>query len=144
WYNNYFFLKDIKAAGMYLEKAASIQGAPEFYKTLAARMHLQSGNIISGIVFLTEMLRETYDPNTRMFLQKRLDALKLIAFLEKNVIEYIRQFDKRPDTLSDLVSEGFIEEIPDDPYGGEFYLMENGRVYSTSKLTTSKRAHQYQ
>ncbi|MCL7488661.1 MAG: hypothetical protein M8357_10870 [Desulfobulbaceae bacterium] len=138
WFNHYYFLKDPETAGMYLEKAAIVPGAPQFYKTLAARMRLQSGNIMSGIIFLQEMLKETRDAKTKLFLQKRLDTLRIIAALEKHVGEYIKQFNQQPENLSDLVREGLMEEIPRDPYGGEFYIMENGRVYTTSNLVQLK------
>ena len=139
WFNNYYFLHDLNKAGIYLEKAARIPGSPKYYKTLAARMHLESGHTISGIIFLQEMIQETRDQNTRLFLQKRLDVLKTIALLEKNVDDYAKRYQQWPAKLSDLVSEGFIEEIPQDPYGGSFYIMPNGRVYTTSKLVQQKK-----
>jgi len=39
-----------------------------------------------------------------------------------------------PDLLSDLTDKGLVESIPDDPYGGKFILLENKRVYTTSKM----------
>jgi hypothetical protein len=38
-----------------------------------------------------------------------------------------------------LVKEGLISEIPIDPYGGNWFIMPNGRVYSTSKLVESSQ-----
>ncbi|MDW7773841.1 MAG: hypothetical protein SCH71_13220 [Desulfobulbaceae bacterium] len=134
WFNYYYFLHDFETAGMYLQKAAQVHGSPKYYKTLAARMSLESGNVLSGIVFLREMIQETNDPKTRVFLQKRLDALEIIYFLESKVREYVQKIDQQPEKLTDLKDRKIIEKIPDDPYGGNFYLTKDGRVNTTSKL----------
>ena len=134
WFNHYWFLKDPKTAASYLEKAAVIPGAPNFYKTLAARMHYQGGEVTSGIFFLQEMLKESTDPAIRERLKKRLNALRSIVVLERSVAEYMKKFRKRPVNLVELVNTGLLKAVPKDPYGGEFYIMENGRVYTTSKL----------
>lgn len=97
-------------------------------------MSLEAGRVITGISFLSEMIHETRDPQTKAFLQKRLDALKIIYFLENKVQEYEQKFNRSPESLADLVKSEIIEKIPEDPYGGNFYLTGNGRVYTTSRL----------
>ncbi len=44
-----------------------------------------------------------------------------------------------PLSLTELETAGLIDKIPEDPYGGEFILMEEGRVYTTSKLLPIKK-----
>lgn len=139
WFNHYYFLHDPGAAGEYLQEAARIPGTPKFYKTLAARMTLYSGEISAGILFLREMISQTNDPNTKKFLQKRLDALKRIFFLENKIQEYEQEYGHQPESLDDLVSCRIIESLPQDPYGGKFFLQKNGRVYTTSKLVQQKK-----
>lgn len=139
WFNYSYFLQDNETAVAYLEKAARIPGAPSYFTTLAARMRFEAGSTLSGIVFLQEMLNNTMDAGTRAFLQKRLDALRAIAFLEKKVMDYRALYQKLPENLAQLVSRGLIESLPEDPYGGEFYIMQNGRIYTTSKLVQTKK-----
>ncbi len=70
---------------------------------------------------------------------KRLNTLKIIAFLESKVIEYKKRFEAAPSSINDMLSKGVISEIPADPYGGTFYLSENGRIYTTSELLEKKK-----
>ena len=142
WYNYFYYLNDPKDAGIHLEKAARIPGAPTYFPTLAARTNLYAGKIYAAVVFLEETLRETSDPSMRKFLGMRLEALKKIGFLEMKVLEYKKKYNKIPENLQELVARGIITRIPSDPYGGEFYIMEGGRVYSTSKLVQVKSNEQ--
>jgi hypothetical protein len=139
WFNHFYFLKDHKLAGYYLQKAAEIPGSPKFYATLAARMKLISGELQGAILFLQEMINETTDSKRKYYLQLRLQALKIILFLENNLLRYKKKFGKMPENLEDLVNKRIIKSIPPDPYGGNFYIMENGRVYTTSKLVQSPK-----
>lgn len=139
WFNYFHFLEDPDKAGYYLEKAARIPGVPQYYATLAARMRLFAGKLEQGILFLDELIRETSDPHQRDFLLLRQDALKRMAFLENKVRTYKRLKGVLPNKLSDLIDAGLLSKIPSDPYGGEFYLLDNGRVNTTSNLVQMKR-----
>jgi tetratricopeptide (TPR) repeat protein len=138
WYNYFSYLNDPEKAGEHLQKAARIPGSPPYFSTLAARMDLYAGKIYAAVIFLEETLKETSDPAMRHFLSMRLEAMKRIGFLEYKIQDYRKRFLKNPQTLQDLVDSGVITKIPTDPYGGEFYIMENGRVYTTSKLVAPK------
>ncbi len=139
WHNYVTYLNDQVSAAKHLEKAARIPGAPSYFATLAARTNLYAGNIYAAVVYLEETLRETQDPSMRNFLSLRLEALKRIGFLEMKIQEFRKRYNKSPEKLEDLIDGGIISRIPADPYGGEFYLLENGRVYTTSKLVLPKK-----
>lgn len=134
WYNYFYFLNDSATAATHLEKAARIPGAPEYFATLAARTNLYAGKLYAAVVYLEETLKDTTDPSIRKFLSMRLDALKRMGFLELKIEEFRKRYHRTPEKLQELIDCGLISKIPQDPYGGEFYIMEGGRVYSTSKL----------
>jgi hypothetical protein len=138
WYNHFYFLKDVKTAASYLQQAAQKPHAPEYYGTLAARMHLYSGELQNSIVFLKELLNEATDPKIKKQLELRLEATMKIAFLEHKIKMFREQYHHGPRTLEEMVSSGILQEIPTDPYGGQFYVMENGRVYTTSEMVHKK------
>lgn len=138
WFNYYYFLKDPTKGGEFLELAAKKTGAPTYLKALASRLKLYSGQTVSGVIFLEEILKETFDSATREYLLKRLDAMKIIAFLDSKVVEYRKRFGSVPSSLREMMSKGIISEIPADPYGGDFFLKENGQVYTTSDLREKK------
>jgi len=133
-FNNFYFLKDSHKAAPYLRKAAQIPSAPFYLQGLAARLSLYGNETRIAILFLQDRLRETNDPRIRQYLEKRFQALKKIYELEKIVVEYKRVHGALPSSLEELVKQGLLQEIPRDPYGGNFFLMPNGRIYSTSKL----------
>jgi tetratricopeptide (TPR) repeat protein len=138
WHNYFYFLNNPQKAGEHLQKAARMPGAPLYFSTLAARMNLYAGKIHVAVIYLEETLRETTDPALRRFLSLRIEALKKIGYLENAVMEYRKRYNTFPEDLEELIEHGLIKTIPADPYGGEFYIMERGRVYSTSKLVLPK------
>jgi hypothetical protein len=138
-FNHFYFLKQDEKACEYMSEAAKRPGAPFYLKGLAARFSLYGGHTETGIIFLQGMLRETTDPRIREYLQERIESLKKIHFLEKEVLAYRDQFGTFPSSIEKLVEKGLIPGIPEDPYGGKFILLENGRVYTTSKLVENKK-----
>jgi tetratricopeptide (TPR) repeat protein len=133
-FNHFYFLNDAEKAAVYLRQAALKPNAPDYVKGLAARFSLYSKQTALGILFLENLLQDTQDKNIRMYLEKRLTALEIIDSLEKTVIAFRESFQQMPTSLDDLVRSGLLENIPADPYGGTFFLMDNGRIYTTSKL----------
>lgn len=139
WFMKFYFEKNLIAASKYIKLAAAKPGAPEYYATLAARMDLYTGNPLTGALFLEDMLDKTSSPATKKFLEKRIESLKRIAFLEEKVNVFKQKYSMFPEKLEDLLTERIIIAIPSDPYGGEFFLQPNGRVYTTSKLVDAEK-----
>ena len=139
-FNHFYFQNDPGKAAVYLRQAAQRPNAPDYVKGLAARFSLYGNQTALGIVFLENLLQDTQDKNIKTYLEKRLKALEIIYSLEKKVVAYRDFFQKLPTSLDDLVESDVLDEIPADPYGGTFFLMQNGRVYTTSKLVSPKKA----
>lgn len=134
WFNYDYFLKDPKTAGMYLQKASLKPGAPRWYASLAARMNVYGGDLLNGITFLREMIAQSNNAGAIYHWKIRLECLEKIAFLESKLLKYKEQYGQGPKDIKDLVTSGLIQKIPTDPYGGDFYINEHGRVYTTSKM----------
>ena len=138
-FNYFYFQKNSEKAAIFLRQAAQLPSAPGYLKGLAARLSLYGNQTALGIIFLENLLQDTQDKNIRPHLEKRLAALKIIYALEQNIIEFKKVNQRLPESLDEMVNSGVIETIPVDPYGGTFILMENGRVYTTSKLVASPK-----
>jgi hypothetical protein len=52
--------------------------------------------------------------------------------VEDAVAEWRARYHSGPLAMGQLVSEGLLPSIPPDPYGGELYLDDEGRVRSTA------------
>ena len=45
---------------------------------------------------------------------------------------YFQKTKKYPGDILVLVAEGYIDQVPDDPYGGQYFIGEQGQIMSTS------------
>ena len=90
-------------------------------------------------MFLDHLIKETSNETTRKYLKKRLTTLKIIYYLEMKVQAYKKKTKKLPKTLDELIKEKIITQIPEDPYGGSFYIMNNGRIFTTSNLLSQRK-----
>lgn len=134
WFFNAYSLNKPDKAALYIRLAAEKPGAPSYYPTLAARSELYAGNPMAGALFLEGFLTPNTNAELRKYYEKRIDTLKRIAFLQEKVDVFKKRFGLTPSRLEQLVEQGIITAIPEDPYGGSFFVGQNGRVDTTSKL----------
>lgn len=134
-FNYAYFLKDYRNAALYFQKAAEISG-DSLYATLAARYMYEGGKTDLGIIFLEAMEREAKDENVRRLYRTRKDALVAVKILGDGVERFKTRYERLPRDLPELVSAGILKgSIPKDPYGGRFYLAEDGKIKTTSNFT---------
>lgn len=136
-FNNFYFLKDYKEASRYMETAARIKKEPLLIN-LAARFLYESGETEVAIIFLKEMIKKTWNKRVRHSLEIRLQALEAIHKIEQAIRQYKITYNRMPENVRELLSKGLLDSMPQDPYGGEFYIDKDGRVKTTSKLVQKK------
>lgn len=137
-FNYFYYLHDNIRAAEYLMLGARRPDAMPLLATLGARLAYRGNRTENAIVFLREILRNANDEKTQELYRTRLEALEKTYLLEQAVRLYRRKFDRWPKSLQTLLSVGLIAAIPEDPYGGSFYVTEDGVVKSTSDLTYAK------
>jgi len=137
-FNYFFFLKDNINGSKYLMEASKLPGSPYYLASLAARLSVYALEHRIGIIFLKEMIRDTENEQIKNEFMLRIKALEIMDQLEQKVREYKKTYRKLPSSLAGLVTAGLIDKIPNDPYGGQFVLLKNGRVYTTSKMLRQK------
>lgn len=137
-FNSFYFQGDPAKAAPYLREAATRSNAPSYIQALATRMSVYGSQTMAAIILLEELVADTYDPLAKKQLSIRLETLKMLFSLEQALAKYRKDSGNFPDSLSKLVTSGYIKTLPEDPYGGEFVLLANGRVYSTSNLLRTK------
>jgi tetratricopeptide (TPR) repeat protein len=136
-----FFLKDYKRAGEYLAKVAELKPEVEWYATLAARYFYEGGTTALALAYLKDMIPEARNEAIRKRMITRAEAFEKILQIEKAVLAYTNRFQTEPKKLEDLVKTGLLIKIPADPYGGSFYLDDEGRVRTTSRLAHGVASH---
>jgi hypothetical protein len=137
-FNAFYFLRDNAQGATYLMESSRRPGSPPLAGLLAARLASQSGGTETAVAFLEQLLLETEDDITGQNIRKRLGALRGIEILDQAVQRYRMQFGKLPASPQTLVEQGFLTQLPTDPYGGTFYLNADGRVWTTSDLRSVK------
>lgn len=133
-FNAGYFLKDYKAAAVYMQRAAEMEKEQQF-ATLAARYFYEANEHDVAILFLQTMRKSARDSKERKLYDFRLKALVAAKDAEVAVKAFQNRFGYLPKSLNDLVAGGFIPSLPLDPYGGRFYLDENAKVRTTSNFT---------
>lgn len=137
-FNNFYFLKDYDTAAGSIMQASQLPGSPAYLVTLGARLAYYGGKSKTALLFLNEMLAETDDALLKKRLQIRLLALERAVVIEEALDRYKYREGHAPETLTDLVVAGYLSELPTDPYGGQWFIAKNGRVFSTSKFAYAK------
>lgn len=138
-FNYFYFLKDSVNAAKYLREAASFPDSPETLPYLASRVSLYANDHRAAIQFIIDVLKTIKNKQMIDQLKIRMEALVHLDILERKVLEFRQIYHENPKSLEDLVGKGLIREIPKDPYGGKFYLLNTGdRVYTTSDLRFKK------
>lgn len=132
-FNSAYFLKDYAGAAQYMKRAAEISGDPLF-TTLASRYFYEAGRAELGILFLDSMEKNAKDKQVKDIFAIRRRALNSVQSLTVAVQLFQKKYKTLPAKLSDLVAAEIITSIPDDPYGGKFYLDADGTIRSTSKF----------
>lgn len=139
-FNNFYFLQDNEKASEYLMMASKRPDASPLLASLATRLAYKGRRTENAIVFLDEMLKREEDESVRKEYETRLKALRAILFLEQATALYNARFGYPPSSIKELVVQGVITQIPEDPYGGEFYIDLDGSIKTTSELRPMKKS----
>ena len=136
-FNHFYFLKDYETASGFIMTASRLPGSPAYLATLGARLAYYGGKSKTALLFLEEMLAETDDVLLRSRLEMRMLALERAVAIEDALGKFKAQEGRSPEQLIELVTAGYLSELPLDPYGGRWRVLENGRVFSTSKFANA-------
>lgn len=134
-YNHYFVLGDAAKGAEYIGRAARTSGAPSFLPGLATRMYAEAGNPDVALQFLEALWKENPDLVVRERLETRAKEVLIerdLRTLERAVQQYHMRRHTFPASLSELVATGYLDRIPEEPFGGA-YLLDPG----TGRVTSS-------
>jgi hypothetical protein len=137
-FNYFYFLQDYEKGAEYVMEAASRPGSHPFLSTLGARLAYYGGKSKTAVLFLRQMILEATDPGLRTRLEKRLVALERAAELEAKIELFVKEQGRKPTSVEELITAGYVDSLPADPYGGQWVILKNDRVFSTSKFTDSR------
>jgi hypothetical protein len=132
-FNAAYFLKQYEPAARYMQRAAEISKKP-LLTNLAARYYFESDKSKIGIDFLEMMEKGAKDEQVRKLYRLRRSALQAALSIQVAVSQFRDQNGRLPGQLEELLEKGILKQLPEDPYGGHFYLDTAGIVRTTSKF----------
>jgi hypothetical protein len=130
-FNYAYFIKDYANAAKQYRRAAELSGN-EMFINLAGRYMQRSGKTEMAIAYLGMMAKNARHDSIKKSLLTRRGAFFEVLKIEKARDAFSQRFGKLPASLDDLVHEGFLRGVPQDPYGGEFFIRNDGNITSTS------------
>jgi len=132
-FTHYFSLGDGVAGGRAMAEAARLPGSPAYLPGLASRMLSEVREPEVALALLVPIVRQENDPARRAVLERRIREVIVerdLQTLESAVEHYREKKGTYPGGLSDLIREGILAAIPEEPNGGKYQLMKEGKVRS--------------
>jgi hypothetical protein len=126
-FNKLFYERDLEAAARYFRLAGEVGKRPHLFH-LAAGILMQDQRAERydlAIQVLEDALRQTDIPAYRLDLTDRLvraRTYRVLAQVEQAAAQYKAVHGVVPVLVEQLVSEGFLRELPADPAGGRIEL----------------------
>lgn len=127
-FNYMFFLKDNAKAREDFISAAKQADAPSFMAILASKQLASSESLKTAITFLEQSIKNSSDPNQRKALEDRYKEAVFaynVQSLEHASKLYKNKIGSQANDIQQLIQSGIIKIIPQDPYGGTFFIDQN-------------------
>jgi len=134
-FNYWYFLEDNEKAREDMILASKRPNAPAFLTSLASRLISNTQDPRVAIEFLKRSLNRADDKNVKKAIEEKLKQAYLslhTSLLEKALSKFEKKTKKPASSLEELVEAGFLRFIPEDPFGGNYYL-EEGKIKNSSK-----------
>jgi hypothetical protein len=132
-FTHYFSLGDGMAGGRAMAEAARLPGSPAYLPGLASRMLSEAREPEAALKLLEPIVRQESDSARRAVLERRIREVTVerdLQTLERAVERYREKTGAVPESLPDLVREGILEGIPQEPNGGRYVIDRGGKVRS--------------
>lgn len=140
-FNHAYFRKDYRQAAQYYKKVGELTGSDLFVR-LASRYMYEDNQTGLAIAYLKTMLRGEHNEAIKKSFALRLQALETVQRIETASAAFQQREGRKPESVAELLRSGMLTKPVIDPYGGTFYLDQNGRVRTTSKFALPQAAAQ--
>lgn len=144
-FNYYFHHHDPAMAADRLAAAARLPGGPAYLPGLATRMYAEASNPEVALEFLETLWQQTSDLGMRKELEKRTKEVIIerdLKVLEITVEQFRSMEGRYPHVLGELVKEGYLPSLPEEPFGGVYkFDTETGKIVSSTHPTRLRVLH---
>ncbi len=129
-----YFKENYRKAAFYFKEAATKPGRPLFVVSLAGKLLAKENDADTALKILWEVYKNTRNEETKRKILRRIKMIiaeRNFRILEDAVSRFRKREGRLPESLNELVQKGYLREIPPEPFGGKYYLTQDGEVRST-------------
>ncbi|MBI4948337.1 hypothetical protein HY844_02165 [Candidatus Berkelbacteria bacterium] len=131
----HIYNKNYKAAANLFDQAAKLPGAPPNTKYFAGIYYSQANNPDIAYAIFKTIYENSTDPAIKERAGNYVIYLENVTLLNKALTQYKIKFSKPPNSLSDLVKQKIITEIPQNPLEFDYYYDKKiGKVLTAKPL----------
>jgi tetratricopeptide (TPR) repeat protein len=130
----YMVLRDYDRASTFFEVASKMPDAWFILARWAAIAKAKAGDFQTAREMWMDILKGTENRALKALVVRQLKNLiveEAIDRLQKAAQRFEEDKRRPPRDLSELVGTGYVESIPDEPFGGQ-YVLRNGKVLTTT------------
>lgn len=135
---NYMYYKhDYQQAAKDLEFAATFPQSPKYLPLLVSRLYANTEDPGMAIPFLEEMLTQADSPKMQEDLQRRINEIRVkqhINVLNAAGKQFQEQTGNALKNINELVTSGILKALPVEPFGGRYFVRDDGVIESSSKV----------
>ncbi len=111
---------------------------------LVARLYANTDDPGVAIPFLVKMTERAATPEMKDKLEQRIKEIQVkqhILLLTTARDHFREATGTYPQSLNELISHGFIQKIPIEPFGGSYFISKNDHSIETSSDTDDMELH---
>lgn len=132
---NYMITKNYEEAGYYFYLAAQLPGTWKIAERWAAFSYGKSPKKEFAEILWQDIYNYTDNERLKKIAERGLKVLKRernLEYLQKGLDKFIEEKKREPYSLFELYKEGYIDSLPQDPFG-HYYRIRNGKVIVSKK-----------
>ncbi len=130
----YMLIGDYRSAAQLFRIAARLPGAWSAVARWVPYVTAKTGDFETARQMWRELYYATENRKLRELIVRQLKWLKLeesLVIIEYACARFQEKEGRLPSTIRELLQRGYLQEIPEEPFGGE-YVIREGKVYSTT------------
>lgn len=130
---NYMLIGDYKSAAQLFRIAASLPNAWTVVSRWVPYVTAKAGDFETARQMWRDLYYSTENKKLRELIIRQLKWLKLeegIAVIQAAVDSFWEQEKRLPVGISELVVRGYLKEVPEEPFGGKYFL--DGKTVRTT------------
>ncbi len=134
----FFFKNDLPTAAEHLQRAATLPGAHAGVARLATILTTESAGPATTMAFLRDLQEHVDSNQVRTVLERNMRetaAAAALGRLNGAIDAYRAEVGSPPQSLQQVVSAGYLNSIPADPFGGSFEIGPDGKARSSTGKT---------